>query len=448
MSNKEIEFSLGRSPSVSKAEQLLKYGIWLYFLLLIFEGALRKWFLPALSTPLLIVRDPLAVWIIIVALRNNFLKSNLLIVGMVAIGVLSFFTAVFMGHGNGLVAFYGARILLFHFPLMFVIGSVFKREDVLALGKTILYISIPMTLLIALQFYSPQSSWVNRGVGGDMEGAGFGGALGYFRPPGTFSFTNGTTLFYSFVASYIFYFWFQAKEQNKLLVLISTTCLLIAIPLSISRGLFFQVIVTAIFSLFSIMKNPKYLSRMVMACMFFILIFAALSKTSFFQTGTEVFTNRFTNANETEGGIEGVLLDRFLGGMLSGLQSSSRQPFFGYGTGMGTNVGAQLLEGKLTFLIDEQEWARIIGELGPLLGLIVIFIRVVFCLKIFRYGCTKLTVNDSLPWMLISFGLITVAQGQWAQPTALGFSTLIGGLIIASFKEPVKSEEHIIQGES
>ena len=30
----------------------LKAAVWLYFILLIFEGALRKWVFPALSTPI------------------------------------------------------------------------------------------------------------------------------------------------------------------------------------------------------------------------------------------------------------------------------------------------------------------------------------------------------------------------------------------------------------
>jgi hypothetical protein len=38
----------------------LRQLLWLYFWLLIFEGALRKWLLPGLSTPLLLVRDPVA----------------------------------------------------------------------------------------------------------------------------------------------------------------------------------------------------------------------------------------------------------------------------------------------------------------------------------------------------------------------------------------------------
>ena len=39
----------------------LKIAIWLYLLLWIFEGALRKWILPSLATPLLVVRDPIAI---------------------------------------------------------------------------------------------------------------------------------------------------------------------------------------------------------------------------------------------------------------------------------------------------------------------------------------------------------------------------------------------------
>ena len=42
---------------------LIKKLIWAYFLLLLFEGALRKWFLPGLSQGLLIIRDPIVIWI-------------------------------------------------------------------------------------------------------------------------------------------------------------------------------------------------------------------------------------------------------------------------------------------------------------------------------------------------------------------------------------------------
>jgi len=34
--------------------------LWIYFWLLIFEGALRKWIFPSFSDPLLLARDPIA----------------------------------------------------------------------------------------------------------------------------------------------------------------------------------------------------------------------------------------------------------------------------------------------------------------------------------------------------------------------------------------------------
>ncbi len=92
--------------------QDLKNWIWLYFFLWIFEGALRKWFLPALSTPLLLIRDPIVLLLIILASWRGLLKMNIYYSGMLVLGVLSIITAIFFGHGNILVAIYGARTML------------------------------------------------------------------------------------------------------------------------------------------------------------------------------------------------------------------------------------------------------------------------------------------------------------------------------------------------
>jgi hypothetical protein len=418
--------------------RLVKQGIWAYFLLLIFEGAFRKWFLPSLATPLLIVRDPIALFLLVKIWQRGMLLPNIYLVGTVLIGILGIFTATLLGHGNLLVALFGARILLFHFPFMFVIGRFFNRDDVIKIGKTTLWISIPMTLLIAIQFYSPQSAWVNLGVGGDTEGAGFSGALGYFRPPATFSFTNGTTLFFSLVSCFIFYFWFYPSNINRLLLISATVALLIAVPLSISRSLFFQVGVALAFALMAISRKPEFLFYLFLGIIGGILILLLLSHISFFQTATEAFTSRFEAASETEGGLKGTLVDRFLGGMIDGLNQSSNQPFFGYGLGMGTNVGSMLLTGGRSFLIAEGEWGRLIGELGPLMGIAIILIRLGFSAKIALASYSKLVKGDLLPWMLLSFGLVVIPQGQWAQPTSLGFSTLIGGLILASLRSTTK----------
>ena len=425
----------------------LKTGIWIYFFLLIFEGALRKWLLPGLATPLLIIRDPIAVWLIFYSLRKGIIISNIYLTGILCISIIGFFSALFLGHKNLVVALFGVRIFILHFPLVFIIGKIFTAADVIKLGKAMLFISIPITILVVLQFYSPQSAWVNRGIGGDMEGAGFSGAKGYFRPSATFSFTTGAVQFYSFLACFILYFVFKSALVNRLLLIAAIISLLIAVPLSISRTLLFQVLLTFGFSFIAISKNPKYLGKILLGSAFIMMILLVLNNVSFFVTASEAFTDRFETANESEGGIKGVFLDRFLGGMIESLSGNDAIPFFGYGIGMGTNAGSKLLTGGTTFLISEGEWGRVIGELGPLSGLIVIMLRFVFCLKITIVSYKRVLQNDFFPWILLSFGFIIILQGQWAQPGTLGFSTLVAGLILALLNDaPNNTKPEILKG--
>lgn len=418
-----------------QAVVLLKKGIWLYFFLLIFEGALRKWGIPALSAPLLVVRDPVAIWLLLTAWKHNLFPANGYVYGMITIGILAVYTALTLGHGNLVVSLYGARILLFHFPLIFLIGQIFDREDVVKMGKLFLWISIPMVILIALQFYSPQSSLVNRGVGGDTSGAGFSGALGYFRPSGTFSFTTGNTQFFGVVGIFVMYFWLNPTSINRILLIGSTVAIIAAIPLSISRTLFLQTLVSGIFMAIFISRKPKYLGRVFFAAIGLFFIMLLLTQISFFQKATEALTTRFDDASNSEGDIQNTVYDRILGGLLSAV-STTDQPFFGLGLGMGTNAGAQLLVGRSDkFLISEAEWGRLVGEMGTVMGLGAIFIRVAFVLGLIRDSFKKLLGGDLLPWMLLSVSFVAIAQGQWAQPTALGFATVLGGAMIASLKD-------------
>lgn len=425
----------------------LKAGVWLYFILLIFEGALRKWVFPSLSTPILVIRDPLAIWIFIQARQKGYLKFNPYSFFMVVVGLIGTFTALTMGHGNLFVAIFGARILVLQFPLIFAIGRIFDWEDVIKIGKAMLWISIPMTMLIVVQFYSPQSAFVNRGVGGDTAGAGFSGALDYFRPPGTFSFTTGVVSFYGLLAAYVFYFWLHSETLNKILLIAATGCLLISIPISISRSAFFEVTLSLVFSIIAAWKRPKYASRMIVAGVIVIAIYQLVRNQSFFQTSTEAFNARFEGATESEGGLNALFLDRFLGGMISAVQNAPNIPFFGFGLGIGTNVGSNLLTGQSLFLMGEGEWARLIGELGLLLGFTVIIVRIALTIKITRLAIRHLKTTDALSWMMVSFSFVLLLQAQWGQPTTLGFSVFSAGLTIAALNAPKTEDKEEMEEE-
>lgn len=425
--------------SVAEGTSLLKKGIWMYLFLLIFEGALRKWVLPGLATPLLIVRDPLAVWMLVVATQRGLFKLNSYILWMGAIAIIGIFTAILFGHGNLFVALFGARILLIHFPLIFLIGRIFTYEDVVKMGKVILFISIPMALLVIMQFYSPQSAWVNRGVGGDVSGAGFDGALGFFRPPATFSFITGTVSYYTLAASFIVFFWLNKKGINPLVLYAATAALIIVIPLSISRSLFFGVALCLAFTAIAISRKSEYIGKMIFGAIIVGVVLTYLASKSFFAVGTAAFTSRFETANVSEGGLNGVLIDRFFGGMFGALKQSWNQSIFGLGEGLGTNVGSMLTTGGLSFLVAEGEWGRVIGEMGPLMGLIIIGIRLRISYKIAIESYRSLAKGNLLPWLLLCIILVTLTQGQWAQPSILGFTILVCGLSIAAIKGPTKN---------
>jgi hypothetical protein len=417
-----------------KSYKSMKNAIWLFFFLLIFEGGLRRWILPGLATPLLLVRDPIAIYLLYKAYRCGIFPKNVWVSLIILLGFISIFTALYWGHGNIFVAIFGARVLIIHVPVLFIIGKVFNKNDVLKMGEAVLWISIPMAILITIQFYSPQTDWVNRGVGNDLKGAGFSGSGEYFRPPGTFSFITGVSSFFSFAACYVFYFWINPHLIKKYLLIAGTIAIIVSIPTSISRTLFFQSVIVFLFFLLAKSSQPGFLKNILQIVFGIIVFLLIFSKVNFLSTQIDAFTDRFTTANEQEGGLNGVFVDRFLGGLVSSfIDIDDSHSFFGLGIGMGTNVGAQLLSGKTVFLISEGEWGRIIGETGILLGILIILFRIIMTYEISSKAIKAMRNGNQLPWMLFGYGFLQIFQGTWAQPNGLGFYVLIGGLIIGAF---------------
>ena len=68
--------------------------IYLYLILLLIEGALRKWVLPQLANPLLIVRDPVVILIYIVALSGGVFPRNSFVISISVIAILSWITGI------------------------------------------------------------------------------------------------------------------------------------------------------------------------------------------------------------------------------------------------------------------------------------------------------------------------------------------------------------------
>ena len=425
------------APQLETTYKSIKIAIWMYFLLWIFEGALRKWFLPSLATPLLVVRDPIAIYIILRSFYLNVKFMNPYVVLSSIFTLLSLAITLTFGHQNLFVGLYGARIMLIHFPLIFIIGQVFTREDVLKMGRILLAMNIVMTVIVYFQFISPQTTLINVGIGGEGS-AGFSGAMGYSRPSGTFSFISGLASFYTAVSVFIFYFWLSKDSCSKILLYASTVTLVIALPLTISRGAVVAVIIVGLFAVIASMTSIKMVIKLIVSGIFFYLMIMALQEFSTaFKLSTKVFMDRVESANNSTsgGGLKDSIFLRMLNDFIGPIVDLFNQPLFAGNLGMGTNAGAQMLKGKVSFLIAETEFGRLGGEQGIIFGGGLIILRIFLTIDIAIKSIKLPQEEKLLPFIICGAAGVTMMQGQWAQPSILGYATILAGLVMASLKK-------------
>lgn len=424
--------------------------IWLFLILWIFEGALRKWIFPSIASPLLFVREPIMIYLILVGLYRKWLKNSYVIMFFV-LGFLSLMLTLTFGHGDLIVGIYGWRIFAIYIPFMFVFSSILERDDVLRMGRFVLYLSIPMTVLIVLQFFSPQTAWINMGVGGETEGGGFQGALGYFRPTATFSFISGYTSYQLLTGCFLFFYLLAGRDLptkyriKPLFLLFILICYFISIPFSISRTHLFQTIGIFTFFIFAGLVTHRYIKRIFQ--LGFIGVFAICI---FFISNTQnkvldVFFARMENANsDSVSGIRDGVLYRYFGTALDAFNTT--MPFWGYGLGFGTNASSRLNGGdqlKYRYFNADRDWDVIIGENGILIGTILVFLKVSLCFSILSRSYKFLRKHkDPAPWMLSIGVLLTLPFGNAMgnNPSHYGVLVILVGFSLTLIRKSVYVE--------
>jgi hypothetical protein len=406
--------------------------IWVYFLLLIFEGAIRKWIIPPLAAPLLIIRDPVVLlifgyllavrkfpmhWIVLV----NFILAILLFVaGLIHMALT--------GENNIFVCLYGMRTNFLHVPLIVIMGSFLTKKDVKQFGKWFLILAIPMALLMAIQFLASPTSWLNAGIGGDTQIAA---AMGKIRPPGTFSFISGPISFFALVAAFFIFGQIKEKLLPWWIMLVSGGALILALTVSGSRtALVHVVLVTAALPLCWFMQPVTFLRSLHLVIFMGLLAIAAFSFSTF-KEGIEVFSTRIEQAQNVEGGLQGFL-QRFSNDMLEPIRQIPDTPLLGHGLGVGTNVGAVLLTGGRDFLLAEEEYGRVLLESGPFLGGAYLIFRIAITVWLAAQCIRAVQQRNLLPLFLFLAVAINLVRGQWGQPTTAGFSIFAAGLCLAS----------------
>ena len=427
----------------------IKFLLWTYLALLIFEGALRKWVFPGAADALLIIRDPVVILIYLLAIFGRVFPINGFVIAAGVLTVASVAASFITGQHNLVVMAYGLRINYLHLPLIWVMAEVLDVRDVRRYGIFILLIAIPMALLMVEQFRSPINARINQGVGG-TEGGQIFGADGKIRPPGFFSFITGPQLFLPLAAAFFFY---QAgtKRQLPWLVLLGTgVAIAVSLPVSISRTAVLATgLVGATFA-FTLLFGSKRAGTLLRTGLIFGVLLVGLSFLPIFSEGREAFLSRWqTAASSNQGDAVQNISDRVFGGFLQPFYTMKNARLFGAGIGVGSNVGARLLSGGVGFLLAEDEWSKIFLELGPILGLAFIGFRIVLTGYLAIVSLRALLVQrESLPILLFAAAGVAVFEYQWGPPTILGFAVFGAGMILAALKpapldEPTAEEPEL-----
>jgi hypothetical protein len=432
---KTMKRSSRQSPHSETARQdttgTLRLLLWLYIALLLGEGALRKWFLPHLSGPLLVVRDPVLMAMYAMALTRGIFPVNGFVGAAMVLAGLSFFSSLCVFGHLGIIL-YGVRTNFLHLPLIFLIPRIFSREDVTRLARWFLLSLIPMTLLVAWQFISPPGAWVNATAGGDLGGQLLASGS-HIRPAGTFTFVTGMVCFLSLAAAFLLGGFVDKIDLPGWLRAVSIPCLMLSLAISGSRAAVAAVTIIVAVVFIVCLRKPSELGRFLAPAVLAYLAFLAMTHSSMVKEGLEVQQERFKEG----GGVQEGIVGRYLGAFGQSVDVACRVPILGYGLGLGTNAGAALLSGSRAFLVAEDEWPRVVSESGPILGYAYLLLRVWICGYLIRQAWRALKRGQSMPFFLAAAAGRDLISGQFGQPTTLGFAVLSAGLSLASSESSV-----------
>lgn len=419
----------------------IKRLIWAYFWLLVIEGALRKWVLTRYSDPLLVIRDPVAIAIYLLAIKARVFPRNVWVYSLLIIGAVSLIVGALVLQPYMpirpllLVTLFGWRSNFLHLPLIWVIAKVFDAKEVKRLGWWMLVTLVPLTIVMALQFNASPDSFVNRVAGGSAEAQQIDAGGGKIRPPATFSFISGVIFYAAASAAYLLYGALKRDTYPSWLLFAAGFALVVATAVSGSRSVLLAVLLVVASLGVIVLLRPSQINQFGRILLIVVAVMLIVTRLPIFKEGVGILSERFTaSAEAAETTVAGGLFDRMLGGFIEPLNAFGHTPLFGYGLGIGTNAGAKFLTGRAVFLLSESEWSRVLLESGPILGLAFVLWRLLLTTRLGYLSVVQLQRGNILPIILYSSCFLTLLNGQFGQPTNLGFATLISGLCLASME--------------
>jgi hypothetical protein len=441
-------------PIAEKHRRLVVRLIFTIYLLALFEGVLRKWVAPQWGRPLFFIRDPfvLAIYILVFSRRTRFRMGILEMGCLFAAAGLVLIVAQQIGNTPlpPVLVAYGWRNYFFYLPLAFIIGRYLELRDLELLVNATALISVAMSILIIVQFFSPPGSPINAGLGDNPDDiyVNMGLPGGFVRVTGTWTSNLGVTAFAASAVAFAISMWLARNRSRSLrsyvLLACSTAGALVCVSLSGSRGAYVWSGLILVMAVGGLSLSSGLLGVRAGVLITVLVASGCVIIPVLFPDAIRSFQKRWSGAEESEeqaygsGGIFGravyeVFSFRFL---------LEKAPLQGYGLGSAGNGAWRL--GTRSQVIDftdseevaaaETDWGRNILELGPVFGCMFIAYRVVFVMWMGKTAlAATMRSGHPLPWLLFAFVGVMMFNGQiTANGTANAYGWLFTGFCLAA----------------
>lgn len=338
--------------------------------ILILEGALRKWVLPQASDMIYFLKD----LILLGAYIKFYMGSEPKFSGKSAF----FTTTLFMligwslcqafnpSLGSPIIGLFGVKAYLFYIPLMWMLPSLFQsQEELYQFLHNYLLLVIPVSILAIAQFFSPVDSPINVYAPGAVTGIATVGENA--RVTGTFPYIAGYSTYLSFCFSLLIPLFSVPQTKKWQIITLAEALLVVGTSfMTGARGLLvFEILFLLGYFCLLFLSKPSIAIRTTQK-FFLPVVFISSVVPVFFKKGIEAFSVRATTASDSNN-----FLERAFSSFAEPTLAMQYKGFDSYGIGA-THQAVPALRNALQLSLGEDmppsegELGRVVLEIGPL----------------------------------------------------------------------------------
>jgi len=295
----------------------------------------------------------------------------------------------------------------------------------------LLLLSVPMAILMLIQYRSPIDSWINASA---QEGIKqLRGLSGVVRPPGLFTFITGAVEYFALVNG-IFLGWFLDKSRHFVLIAYGIVGTIIAFSVSGSRLMAgsLSVVWLGTYAISALFRPQLPRAKIILSGLAIVTLLAltvsATPLLATIQEGWSKTSMRFEQADKEDGGVVARLQQT----IFIPEDIIWRAPLLGHGLGLGTNYGSKLVTGSIGFSLSESELQRILLESGFVIGTFFMMFRNILVLYTAVMARKALSLGSHLPFSLFFVSVLSLSFGQFRLPTSMGFLVISMGFSLTA----------------